>query len=99
MVATWGGLPWMPPPGETQWDGRGGFLFQGCTAAQPPTGFWRGADWIQLYQALDGTDLGIAFKRGQVPFLRGTPNPGHAGVQSFWTEWLHDSLNAGVDGI
>ena len=91
-------LPAHPTATSTTWDGNEGFVFRGFTVGNP-TGCWRGNDWADMYHALDGDDVGIGFKRGRWQSIRGMPTPAHPESHRFWTQWVQDALNAGVDGV
>jgi hypothetical protein len=92
-------LPEAPKVSRTDWNGDGGFIFDGFSMPRQETGNWRGKDWIELYQHLDGADLGIAFERGEDAILAGAPSPLHPASQAFWLEWIDEMLAAGVDGV
>lgn len=99
-VAIQRNLPEAPKITGSGWNGEGGFIFMmGFSTPRQETGNWRGKDWIELYQYLDGADLGIAFERGEATYLAGAPNPLHPATQAFWLEWIDEMLAAGVDGI
>lgn len=92
-------LPECPQTTRSGWNGTGGFIFNGFSTPRQETGNWRGKDWVELYQHLDGADLGIAFERGEATFISGAPDPLHPAAQAFWLEWVDEMLAAGVDGI
>ncbi|MAE62695.1 MAG: hypothetical protein CMJ18_00360 [Phycisphaeraceae bacterium] len=88
-----------PRDGDAPWRGEGGFVFTGFTTSRQPTASWIGRDWIEMLQALDGIDRGIAFERGVRESLVGAPDPANPVVREYWMDWLVESLDAGVDGI
>lgn len=92
-------LPGRPKADGGPWNGDAPFVFRGFTSGNCPTGCWVGADWTEQFQALDGGDVGIAFERGHKRYLRGTPSPAHPASARYWTAWIQDAINAGVDGI
>ena len=93
-------LPYVPEAADEPWDGTRPFVFKGFTSGNCPTGCWKRFDWIEQFHALDGQDVGIAFDRaGYEPVLRGVPTPGHPASVAYWTEWIQDALDAGVDGV
>lgn len=92
-------LPGAPIAKSQVWDGDCGFVFEGFTGAGGPTGQWFNKDSAEMFQALDGTDVGIAFQRGIQDFVRSTPNPMHPDMPAYWTQWIQKSLDAGVDGV
>jgi hypothetical protein len=98
-IATTRNLPESPRVADAAWKGQGGFVFKGLTTCRQETGSWRGRDFLEMYQLLDGNDLGIAFSRGHIPYVYGSPNPLHPQTQVFWRNWINMSLDAGVDGI
>lgn len=98
-VITTRNLPEHPRIGSTPWRGEGGFVFRGFTTCRQETGNWRGRDWIEMNQLLDGNDLAIAFSRGSFPHVYGAPDPVHPETRKFWGDWIDMSLDAGVDGI
>ncbi len=98
-IATTRNLPESPRVSDAAWEGQGGFVFIGKTTCRQETGSGRGRDFQEMYQLLDGNDLGIAFSRGHIPYVYGAPNPMHSQTQVFWRNWINMSLDAGVDGI
>ena len=93
-------LPFKPQATDAPWRGDEPFVFRGFTSGNCPTGCWHRFDWIEQYQAVDGSDVGIAFDRsGYERALRGIPNPLHRAALSYWTDWIQDALDAGADGI
>ena len=98
-VAVCRNLPGVPRTRAQQWDGRDSFVFEGFSGTSAPTGGWLNKDFIELYYAIDGVDVGIAFRRGTIDFVRGTPDPLNPVVHDFWSDWIQNSLDAGADGI
>lgn len=88
-----------PRDGETRWQGEGGFMFDGFATARQSTASWIGRDWIEMIQALDGIDRGIAFERGVRRQVPGAPDAAHPAVRQYWLDWVTEALDWGADGI